>query len=230
MKTLEKLLILAAVFTLVTAAFYQGHRLSQLNQQLQASQRASTLLTDQLKQLQRQRDEATNLLAAARDEVAALKSQKYMAELLKLRGEVTQLRQQLAFSEAKAQAPFGGLAQLFSDPAMKDYLRKSSSLMTQSVFSDLFKELKLTPEQSKKTVQILSDTMLDYSEKLYEIPKGTVSPADLAKSEQAYLADQKTSYNLCWATKESNASRNTARKFRLTPPSSCSKDSWAPTN
>ncbi len=91
------------------------------------------------------------------EENARLKSGQNAAELLKLRGQVGVLRQRAAASEAHAASPSSGLAKLMNDPAMKEYLRQAQMDKIRSMYSDLFKELKLTPEQTDKFLQLFTD-------------------------------------------------------------------------
>src|SRR6185437_14355756 len=84
------------VFLVGTGA-YQTHRAAKLNTQNHALQQQKTALTEQVRELQKQRDDATDQLASQADEAA--QNDKDNSELLKLRGEVAQLRplqQQLA--------------------------------------------------------------------------------------------------------------------------------------
>jgi hypothetical protein len=59
-------------------------------------------LADQLQQLRRERDDATNRLAALTDELARVK--KHPFEVLKLRGEVGALRQEKAAADSQSAA------------------------------------------------------------------------------------------------------------------------------
>jgi hypothetical protein len=170
-------------------AFYATHRVSKAEEQQAEFRRQAALLNEQLKQLQRERDEAANALSLARDQVASLNSQQNTIELLKLRGEVGQLRRQVAVLEGKGGTSYGGLAQMLSDPAMRSSMRQNCLLRTQMAFSDLFKELKLTPEQSQKASQLISDSMMNAAEKLYTLPQGTMSPDEIGQLADGWVKD-----------------------------------------
>jgi hypothetical protein len=189
MKTVAKIGSMTGVALIVCLAFYTSHQVSKSREQVEESRRQQALLTEQLSQLQHDRDEATNALAAAREEVASLNFQQNTVELLKLRGEVGQLRRQLAISEAKTGTSYGGLAQMLNDPAMRNSMRQSSLLRTQMTFSDLFKELKLTPEQSQKASQLISDSMMNAAEKLFALPQGTANSDELSRLADGWEKD-----------------------------------------
>jgi len=88
MTTLQKTLITTALITTIGAGFYEAHQNSQLREQNQTLQQQQTSLSEQIRQLLRERDDATNRLASLADEMAKTKSNNL--ELLRLRGEVTQ--------------------------------------------------------------------------------------------------------------------------------------------
>jgi hypothetical protein len=94
MTLLQKTLITATVTALVGAGVYEAHRATQLRQQVQTLEQEQAPVTAQLKELQQQRDDASNQVASLTDELA--KGNKNDLELLKLRGEVGALRQQLS--------------------------------------------------------------------------------------------------------------------------------------
>ncbi len=90
MTTLQKTLITAALAVAVGTGIYEARQAAQLREQDQVLREQQTSLAQQLQQLQRERAEATNRLAELQDEMAKVKSNN--SELLKLRGEVTRLK------------------------------------------------------------------------------------------------------------------------------------------
>ena len=92
MTTLQKTLVTATVAVLAGAGIYEARQALQLREQNHALQQQQVSLADQIRQLQRERDEMTNRLVALQAENAQLKSNQNTAELLKLRGEVARLR------------------------------------------------------------------------------------------------------------------------------------------
>jgi hypothetical protein len=92
MTTLQKTLVATTVAVLTGAGVYEARQAAQLRQQNQTLQQQQTPLAEQLQQLQRERDDATNRLASLLAENQHLKENSNQNELLKLRGEVTRLQ------------------------------------------------------------------------------------------------------------------------------------------
>ena len=92
MTTLQKTLITATVTVLAGAGIYEARRAAQLREQVQTLQQQQVPLLEQIQRLTRERDDATNRLAAMADEMQ--KVQNDANELLKLRGEVARLRRE----------------------------------------------------------------------------------------------------------------------------------------
>jgi RNA polymerase sigma factor (sigma-70 family) len=93
MTTLQKTIIGATLTAVVGAGVFEARLASQLRDQVQMLQQQQAPLVEQNRQLQRERVEATNRLAGLADELARAKSSNL--ELLKLRGEVGTLHNQL---------------------------------------------------------------------------------------------------------------------------------------
>ena len=87
MTTLQKATIAATLTIVAGAGIHQAYKASQLRHQVQMLQQQQTPLAEQIQKLQHERDDATHRLASLTDE----KSRD--TELLKLRAEVTALRQ-----------------------------------------------------------------------------------------------------------------------------------------
>ncbi|MCI0541411.1 MAG: sigma-70 family RNA polymerase sigma factor [Verrucomicrobiales bacterium] len=100
MTTTQKVLIAAVLAAAVGTGIYEARKASTFRNQLSALQQQQTALNEQLTS---DRDEATRQLAALRAENERLKGNT--SELLKLRGEVTQLRPLLVEAATKRPAP-----------------------------------------------------------------------------------------------------------------------------
>ena len=87
MTTLQKATIAATLAIVAGAGIHQAHKASQLRDQVQMLQRQQAPLAGQIQELQRERDDATHRLASLTD------AKSPDTELLKLRAEVTALRQ-----------------------------------------------------------------------------------------------------------------------------------------
>jgi len=150
MTTLQKIIVTAAVAVLAGAGLYEARQAAQLRQQVQALQHQAA---PALAALQRERDEATNRLAALTDELAALK--KSPTEVLKLRGEVGALRQEKAAAADKSM-----LNKLTADPEMRKTLRAQQRAGMAAIYSELAKNLKLSPEQTGQFNDLLADNIM----------------------------------------------------------------------
>jgi len=95
MTTLQKTLITATIAAAVGTGIYEARQASTLRTQVQTLQQQQAPLAEQIQQLQRERDDAAKRLAALQAENAKLKSGQNTAELLKLRGDVAQLRHEV---------------------------------------------------------------------------------------------------------------------------------------
>ena len=157
MTTLQKTIVAAALAAAVGTGIYAVHQGAQLRGQIKSLEDQQAPLTAQIQQLQREREQAAGQLATLREENARLKSGSTPTELLKLRGEVGTLRQRAVANEAKSNLPSSGLDKMMNDPAMKEYIRQAQKEKLRSMYADLFKELKLTPEQTDQFLQIMGD-------------------------------------------------------------------------
>ena len=155
MTALQKTIVTAALTAAVGVGIYAVRQNSQLNVRIQTLQQEQTLSTARIQQLEQERDQATSQLATVLDENTRLKTNPNGTELLKLRGEVGTLRRQTAADQADASR--SGLAKMMSDPAMKEFVRQAQLEKIKSMFADLVKELKLTPEQADQFYQLIND-------------------------------------------------------------------------
>jgi RNA polymerase sigma factor (sigma-70 family) len=99
MTTLQKTLVTVTVAALAGAGIYEARQAAQLRDQVQALQQQQAPLAEQVQQLQNSFHDATNLLGDLRAETSRLKANPNQNELLRLRGEVTMLKNRLAASE-----------------------------------------------------------------------------------------------------------------------------------
>jgi RNA polymerase sigma factor (sigma-70 family) len=95
MTTIQKTAITAALALVAGAGIYEARQAAQWRGQNQEIQQKQATLAEQIQQLERERDEATNRLVSLFAENEQMKSGQYTRELLKLRGEVGRLREQL---------------------------------------------------------------------------------------------------------------------------------------
>jgi RNA polymerase sigma factor (sigma-70 family) len=93
MTTLQKTFIAATLTAAIGTGIYEAHQAAQLREQNQILQQQQAPLAEQIRQLSQALTDATNQNAALLAENDQLKSNSNEDELLKLRGEVTRLKQ-----------------------------------------------------------------------------------------------------------------------------------------
>jgi RNA polymerase sigma factor (sigma-70 family) len=101
MTTLQKTLIAAAFALAVGTGIYEAHQAANARADVQKLEQQQSSLTDQIKQLQSERDDATNRLSRIGEANALAERQR--SELLRLRGELTRSKaalQELALLKA----------------------------------------------------------------------------------------------------------------------------------
>lgn len=103
MTTLQKALIAVTCTTAVGTAIFEAHKASTLETQVQTLQQQQAPLGEQMRQLESERDEAAQQLAALRADNERLNVET--SELLKLRGEVAMLRRNQGAREPGAALP-----------------------------------------------------------------------------------------------------------------------------
>ena len=154
MTTIQKTLITAALAVVAGVGIYEARQASQLREQNRALQQQQAPLADRLQQLQRERDAATNQVAALAEELAGLK--KNPAEVLKLRGEVGVLRQEKAIAGSKSP-----ISKITADPEARKALRDQQKMGMTALYADLAKRLNLTPDQAGQFNDLLADHTMD---------------------------------------------------------------------
>lgn len=92
MTTLQKTLITATAAVLAGAGIFEARQAVHLREENQLLRQQQVPLAEQIQQLQRERDDTKSRLVSFLAENERLKSNQNTAELLKLRGEVTQIR------------------------------------------------------------------------------------------------------------------------------------------
>jgi RNA polymerase sigma factor (sigma-70 family) len=121
MTTIQKTLITVTIAAAVGAGIYEARQASTLRTQVQTLQQQQAPLAEQIRELQRERDDATNRLAMSQQANAQLKQNT--AELLKLRGEVARLHKATAAPSETQNDPRASLVESWL--AREDKLKKS---------------------------------------------------------------------------------------------------------
>ena len=154
MTTLQKIIVGAALAAAIGTGIYEARQALQLRQQNLALQQQQAPLAGQLQQLRRERDDATNRLAALTDELARTK--KIPTEVLKLRGEVGVLRQEKAAADSQS-----AVSNAVADPETRKVFRERQKIFMSGLYANLAKRLKLTPEQTTQFNDLLADRSMD---------------------------------------------------------------------
>jgi RNA polymerase sigma factor (sigma-70 family) len=165
MTTLQKTIVGAALAVAIGAGIYEAHEASALRGRLEALQNQQPQLAaaqDQVRQLQAERDAATNRVAALVGENAALR--KNPATELKLRGEVGRLQQ-----ENTAMGQKSPLDMVAGSPETKKLIRDQQKMTLAMVYKDFAKNLKLSTEQSDKLNEVLADGVMNNIDRIGEI-------------------------------------------------------------
>ncbi len=102
MTTIQTTAIATALAAAIGTGAYQGHQAIKARNEVESLRQQQAPLTEQIKTMQHERDEAAIRLASASNEVAL--ANKNASELLRLRGEVTFLRQKAKSLEADVKA------------------------------------------------------------------------------------------------------------------------------
>ena len=177
MTTLQKTIVVVALAAAAGSGIYAIIQNSQMSDRIETLQQNQAPLNARIEELEQERSQATNRLAAVLAENARLKSSPNANEVLKLRGEVTHLRQSAA-SEAPNHVPASGLAKMMSDPAMKEYLRLAQTEKIKDMFQDFIKESNLTPEQSDQFLKLMTGLASKSMENLVATGEMAPDPAD----------------------------------------------------
>ncbi len=94
MTTIQKTLVTATIAVLAGAGIYEAHQAVQLRDQVQTLQQQQAPLAEQIQKLRGEGDKATNIISWLKQELA--KNESNNVELLKLRGEIGVVHNQLA--------------------------------------------------------------------------------------------------------------------------------------
>lgn len=194
MTTLQKTLVGATLLAALGAGIYGVQETANARHQAQAARDQIALLSQSIEQLKRERDDATNQLAGAAAEVSQLKQTQTTPEVLKLRGQVGSLRNELASTVAKSNSG-SGFSKMMSDPAMREYINQAMTDMIKRRYGPLFTELKLTPEQTEQVVQLVSAEYHKGAQRLANAGGSTATPgppdnySDLTEKLRAILGD-----------------------------------------
>jgi hypothetical protein len=151
MTTTQKAVIAVLLAGAVVAvSVYQARQSANLRRQVLALEQQQ----EQVDDMKRQRDHATVELARIAAENEALK--KRPSDVLKLRGEVGQLRQKNEELGSKS-----ALSKLTASPEARKLLRDQQKVGMTAIYKGFFDQAKLTPEQTGKLSDLLADHVME---------------------------------------------------------------------
>lgn len=136
--------------------------------------------------LLRQREE-TEKLASENTRLAKLATQASAApvvtnnpslELLRLRGEVARLRQDVASERQRTNGP-SALSGIKANPEMWKLIRDQQKVGMASIYKDFAKKLKLPAEQSEKLSDLLADNVMENIDHITAVLRDRMTPAQM---------------------------------------------------
>jgi hypothetical protein len=157
MTAFQKTIIVTVVAAAVAVAIFQGRELANLREQvrtLQQQQSQQTVLSNQVQEVQRERDDARQRLAAFSSPTEPQK--KNPNEVLKLRGEVGRLRKENADIGSSS-----GLSKVTANPEARKMLRNQQRLGMSMIYKGFAEQVKLTSEQTEKLNDLLADNIME---------------------------------------------------------------------
>lgn len=155
MTTLSKVIGATVIAVAVGTAVYAGARASHLSQENQKLLQQQAALSSQIQDLEQQQSQASNRLAYLTEENHRLTSGQNTSELLKLRGQVTALKQ--SASSAGGGKSSSNISKLWNDPAMREYIHQVQLEEMKKRYAAFIKEQKLSPEDGEKFISLLGD-------------------------------------------------------------------------
>jgi RNA polymerase sigma factor (sigma-70 family) len=168
----------AAVITAVVAA---GITIPLLMQQ-----QAKTQLTEVNEALQQQTQRSEELAAenarlaklAAQPAPTPVATNNPSLELLRLRGEVARLRQEVSNERLRTNGP-SALSGIKANPEMWKLIRDQQKVGMGSIYKDFAKKLNLPKEQSEKLTELLADNVMENIDHITAVLRDGMTPAQM---------------------------------------------------
>ena len=171
----------------------KSYQTSNLRAELQRRDERAAALSNLVQQLQTERDQARTQVAALIKEASAKTSPP--TDSLKLRGEVSQLRQ-----EKRQLGATSGLSKITANPETKRLMREQQKAGMNMIYKTFAKDARLTTEQTQKLNDVLADHIMDNVENVTIALREKMSPdqadqvfaakdADLATKLQELLGE-----------------------------------------
>jgi RNA polymerase sigma factor (sigma-70 family) len=184
MTTLQKTFIAATLTAAIGTGIFEAHQAAQLQNQIQTLQQQQAPLAEQIRQLQRERDDATNRLASSHEENEQLKTNSNENELLKLRGQTGVLQQQVKATQSRADAAKADRSNFVNFAISQDKEQMTNSALKR--LTGLKVKLGFTPDQERQIQSILLGSVESFAQVEMSRMTGSESDTD-AKNQMAKL-------------------------------------------
>jgi hypothetical protein len=185
----KKIVVASLAIGALALALFQALQISKLREQvrvLQVQKEQQAVLNNQVEDLQKQRDDALNRLAAASSPVET--AGKGSNEVLKLRGEVGRLRR-----ENEDIGSSSGLSKVTSDPEKKEMLREQQKMGMTMIYKEFAKKANLSSEQTGQLNDMLADHIMENVENVTKVLREKSSPEQAEQvfsNQEAALLDK----------------------------------------
>jgi RNA polymerase sigma factor (sigma-70 family) len=190
MTTLQKTVVTAALAAVAGAGIYEARHAAQLREQIETLRQLQAPLADQIQQLQRERDDATNQVAGLVAENMKLAAKSNPDELLKLRGQVGSLRTQLAQIKADLPQPRKVVPQNdYVNLALAE-VREEMTNSTAKKIAGLKAKIGLTAEQERQMNDILQGDIEARAQNQVSVLTSDHSTADVKSQEKILNASE----------------------------------------
>lgn len=144
-------------------------KLAEASAALQEQTDKNNELAVEVERLAKQAREATSARAAANSP---------SLEVLRLRGEVARLHQDLASERTRTNGP-SALSGIKADPAMWDTIRNQQKMGMGSIYKDFSKKLNLPPEQAEQLNELLADNVMENIDHITAVLRDGLTPAQM---------------------------------------------------
>jgi hypothetical protein len=174
---MQKTIIAALAIGAVAVGMYAARLISNRRPPTQTTElkvEEQAALSNQLQTLRRERDQATNALAAVAAENAALK--KNPSDVLKLRGEVGRLRQENATISSSS-----ALSKVTSSPEASKMLRDQQKMGMGRIYKGLAQQLKLSSDQTDKFNDLLADHVMENVNQITTALRDKLAPGQVSE-------------------------------------------------
>ncbi|HVY69846.1 MAG TPA: sigma-70 family RNA polymerase sigma factor [Verrucomicrobiae bacterium] len=169
MTAIQKAIVGAVLAVAIAGGLYEASQARSLRQQVQSLQEEQKrLLVLNAQKIAPRPEPATSRPA----EDSAVKTKP--GETLKLRGEVSRLKQENA-----AISSTSGLSKLTANPEAKKMMREQQKAAMSALHKEFATKLKLAPEQTEKLNDMLADYIMDNVDKVTEVLRDKPAPQQM---------------------------------------------------